>query len=66
LVVPWNVLTIETKEKLLHELRSRLQSAGMNLIVQEVERIPSGPRGYKKPFLVSNVPLEDRFRRGRD
>ncbi len=61
LIVPWDRITTETKEKILHEMRSRLQSPGMQLIIQEVDGIACEPNRFKKPFLVSRVPLDDRF-----
>ncbi|MFH1115835.1 MAG: phenylacetate--CoA ligase family protein [Pseudomonadota bacterium] len=61
LIAPWECISADTKEKVLREMRSRLQSPGMQLIIEEVDCIPSAPNCFKKPFLVSRVPLDDRF-----
>jgi phenylacetate-CoA ligase len=58
MIVPWHGISPKTKERLLQELRSRLESPGMELIFQEMESIPCKKGCYKKPFLVSHVELD--------
>jgi phenylacetate-CoA ligase len=58
LVVAWDKISSITKQRLLDELRSRLDSPKMNLIVEEVEDIPQ-TQGGKRPFVISRVKMED-------
>jgi phenylacetate-coenzyme A ligase PaaK-like adenylate-forming protein len=58
LIAPWTEISLETKEKLMQELRSRLESPGMELILQEIEGIPCQAGCYKKPFLISRVDVD--------
>jgi len=58
MIVPWNGISSNTKERLLQELRTRLGSPSMKLILQEMESIPCKEGCYKKPFLVSQVELD--------
>lgn len=66
LIAPWECISADTKEKVLREMRSRLQSPGMHLIIEEVDCIANAPNCFKKPFLVSHVPQDDRFPCGKD
>ncbi len=58
LIVPWDGISSVTKEKLLRELRSRLESPGMELILEQVASIPGKEGCYKKPFLISHVDVD--------
>jgi phenylacetate-CoA ligase len=58
MIVPWNGISHKTKERLLQELRMRLGSPSMKLILKEMGSIPCKEGCYKKPFLVSHVELD--------
>jgi phenylacetate-CoA ligase len=53
-VVPWKRISEETREGLLRDLRSALESSGIRLIIEEVKDIPRTV-GCKKPFVISRV-----------
>jgi len=57
-VVPWEIVSESTKERLLHEIRGYLGSPEMNLVLEEVEEIPRTSR-HKKPFVISYLNVED-------
>ncbi len=57
-VVPWQNISTSTRTRLLHEIRSYLDSPGMELILEDVEEIPRTSR-LKKPFVISYVNIED-------
>lgn len=58
-LVAWERVSQETQVRLVHELRSRLDSPRMRFAVELVEDIPQTPGG-KRPFVVSRLPMEDR------
>lgn len=60
LVVPWRKLSEETRKGVINETRNRLQSPGMNLIVETVEEIPA-TQGGKRPFMISRLSPKDRL-----
>ncbi len=59
-VVPWDTISHTTRERLLRELQSRLESPEMELIIEEVEDIPR-TEGGKRPFVISHLEREDRI-----
>lgn len=58
-LVAWERISQETHVRLVHELRSRLDSPRMRFAVEVVEDIPQ-TSGGKRPFVVSRLPMEDR------
>ncbi len=57
-VVPWEIISEPTKERMLHEILGYLGSPSMNLIWEEVAEIPRTSRS-KKPFVISYLNVED-------
>ena len=57
-VVPVAGISQATKAILIHELKSRLESPSMDLIVDVVEEIPRSSSG-KKPFVISRLERQD-------
>jgi hypothetical protein len=56
--VPVAGISQATKAILIHELKSRLESPSMDLIVDVVEEIPRSSSG-KKPFVISRLERQD-------
>ncbi len=57
-VVSWEELSQATKEALLKEIDSYLQSPTMHVILEQVDEIPRTPRG-KKPFIISHIRVDE-------
>ena len=53
-VVPWDNLSVRTRNNLLEQVKSHLGSTTMQIILEEVEAIPRNNRG-KRPFVISRV-----------
>jgi phenylacetate-CoA ligase len=59
-LVPWEHISLETKEGLVRELRRALESSNMTISVEEVHEIPRTV-GCKRPFVISRLSNENRF-----
>ncbi len=57
-VVPWETLSESTRAKLTKEIRDRLESPTMNVILEETDDIPR-TEGGKRPFVISKLRTED-------
>jgi len=57
-VVPWEKISPDTKEGLVHSLREALESSNIRIVVEEVEEVPCTV-GCKRPFVMSHVRLEN-------
>lgn len=57
-VVPWDGISSATKEGLVRDLGSALESSNIRMAVEEVEDIPCTV-GCKRPFVISHVRMEN-------
>jgi len=56
--VPWEKISPDTKEGLVHSLREALESSNIRIVVEEVEEVPCTV-GCKRPFVISHVHVEN-------
>jgi phenylacetate-CoA ligase len=57
-VVPWEKISPDTKEGLVSDLQTALESSNIRMVVDEEEEIPCTV-GCKRPFVISHVRLEN-------